>query len=201
MFSNPILFQMVVLDRNLELHLFGLLCVLFSSFIYPLYILSMVRGEQCPPRSTWFLWLLLDVVAFVTRWQAGIFDVQLVIYTIGTLVVAFYTLWYGKNVWEKVDTFSAVAVAVAITAWGIIGPAASTVCALGGLTIAAWPLLQDVYSGKYASRAPWLFAIIGSVFNWLDGQILTGAWFTVLQVLILIPIVYHWGWTHVPSKK
>ncbi len=197
---NPVLLQTLAWGLQLEIRLFGLFAALVASVVYPIYIMSMVRGEQRPPPSAWFLGVALDGVAFGSRWMSGNFDALLAIYAIGTLVTALFTLKYGKEHWESVDSYCTAIVIGALGAWWIIGPSAATICAMGGMTVACWPLLKNVWDGAYESRPAWGIAPLGSIFNVLDGQYLTGIWFAALQLLIFFYIVKHWGWTAVPQK-
>ena len=95
---NPTLIKFVVWGLNLEMRLFGLLALILTLVaIYPPYIISMVRGEQTPPRSTWFLWLALDFVALGSRLAEGNLDALLFAYASGTFFVALFTIKYGAK--------------------------------------------------------------------------------------------------------
>lgn len=197
---NPLIVSSTIFGHTFEIHLFGLLSAIVSSTIYPIYIASMVSGKETPPRSTWFMWLVLDVIAFMSRWDGGIFDTQLVAYITGTSFTFLFTLKYGKKGWSKDETYCSLFVVGSIIVW-TISPSLATVCAISGLTVATWPLFKVLLKGGYSNRTTWSLATVGSLFNIADGQLLTGIWFSGIQIALLTSVVYHWGWTRTPEKN
>lgn len=197
---NPTLIEMTVWGLALEMRLFGLLALILSLVaIYPPYIISMVKGEQTPPRSTWFLWLALDFVAIGSRLAEGNLDALLLAYTIGTFFVALFTVKYGAKRWTKLETICTIVVAGALIIWFIGGRSVATICAMGGITIAMLPLLRRVLQGAYENLITWSVAIVTSSLNLADGQLLTGIWMIILQLSVLLPVLYYWKW--LPRKK
>lgn len=200
LFYNPTLIEITISGLALEMRLFGLLALILALVaVYPPYIISMVKGEQTPPRSTWFLWLALDFVAIGSRLAEGNLDALLLAYTIGTLFVALFTIKYGAKGWTKLETICTVVVAGALITWLVDGRSVATICAMGGITIAMLPMLKRVLQGAYENLITWSVAIVTSSLNLADGQLLTGIWMIILQLSVLLPVLYHWKW--LPRKN
>lgn len=199
-FWNPVIINTVFWGLILKIKLFGLLSLITALVaLYPPYILSMVRGEQTPPRSTWFLWLILDAIAFGSRLANGNFDALLFAYTTGTVFVAAFTIPYGKKEWTNFETACAIIVFLAIIVWAAGGRSVATVCALAGITVAMLPLLIRVLRGKYENLFTWCVAPVTGFLNLLDGQIITSCWIITIQLCVLLPLLYYWKW--LPRKQ
>lgn len=197
---NPTIVQTTLWNLNLELRLLGLIALVMSSAIYPLYIKSMLRGKITPPRSTWFLWLLLDAIILISQLARKNLDAMMVAYLGGTLVVAVLTIWYGEKGWTQTETACTIIVSAALGMWMILGPSIATVSALVGITVGLVPILEKVWKGAYEDRLVWTLAFAASIINAFDGQFLTGLWFASLQFCVLAIVVYHWGWWQTPLK-
>lgn len=197
---NPTLIETAIWGLNLEIRLLGLVILILSlTAIYPPYIWSMVKGEQTPPRSTWFLWLALDFVALGSRMAAGNLDTLLLAYTIGTFFVALFTVKYGTKGWTTLETISTISVALSIIIWLVIGSSVATACAMSGITIAMLPMLKRVFQGAYENLMTWSIAIVTSTLNLADGQILTSVWMIIIQLSVLLPVLYYYKylpWKH-----
>ncbi len=196
---NPVVFEKVLLGFNFELQLFGLFTLFAALTVYPLYIIAMLRREQAPPRSTWFLWVILDIVAFSASLGRGNFDVMLFAYTVGSLVVALFTIKYGSRGWTKTETICTIVVAITIGIWAIAGPLIGTICAMSGFFVATFPLLKRVWRGEYEDLRAWCILIVSTILNMMDGQILTSSCFVVLQLSVVLPVFYYWK--YLPRKK
>lgn len=197
---NPTVIDLVVWGLNLEIRLLGLLILVLSlTLIYPPYIWSMVKGEQTPPRSTWFLWLALDFVAIGSRIASGNLDALLLAYTIGTFFVALFTIKYGTKEWTKLETISTISVALSIVIWFAVSDSVATICAMAGITIAMLPMLKRVFQGAYENLITWSIAIITSILNLADGQILTSIWMIIIQLAVLLPVLYYYK--YLPWKQ
>ncbi len=196
---NPVMFAAVVWGFKIELHLFGLLSLLVTLAVYPIYVLAMTRGKSSPPRSTWFLWLILDIVLFSAQMRRGIFDAMLFAFILGTALVAFFTIKYGASGWTRTETICSVVVALSIIIWAITGPLAAMICSLAGAAVSEYPLLKRVWAGKYESLPAWCTVILSTGLNWLDGQILVSSFFFVLQLLVVLPVFYYWK--YIPKRR
>ncbi len=196
---NPVVFGAVLWGFNFEFRLFGLLTLLVTLATYPIYILAMTRGKSTPPRSTWFLWFVLDVVAFSAQLGRGIFDAMLLAYIAGTALVAIFTIKYGTRGWTRTETFCTVIVVVSIVVWAITGPLVAMICSMAGFAVAMYPLLKRVWRGEYEELLAWCIVIVSTSLNWLDGQILVSSFFIILQLLVVLPVFYYWQ--YLPRKK
>jgi hypothetical protein len=189
---NLVLIDIVLWGLPFHFKLFGLLSFIAGALIYPIYISAMVKLSVRPSRSTWFLWLGLDMVAFGSRLNSGIFDAMLFVYVLGTAVTAGYTIKYGKSGWTKDETFSCVFVVLSVLVWFFISDTVATVCAMSGISVAMWPLLKNVFRGEFESLLAWSIGALSSSMNLLDGQILTSVWTLTLQMSVIIAVLYHW---------
>ena len=196
--GNPVVVETVLWGFPLELRMFGLFALLVGCCIYPLYIKAMVQGKQSPPRSSWWLWFALDVVAFGSRIKSGNFDALLFIYTIGSFLIACFTIPYGQKGWTKLETICTAFVLAAIAVWIMFGATVATVCSLVGITVAMFPLLARVLRGEYEDLLAWCIALASSFMNLADGQLLVSIWFIILQLTVVLSITYYWK--YLPRK-
>ena len=191
MLPNPLLFDVVVFDLDLQLRLFGLLAFVFACATYPVYIRDMISGVLTPPRSTWFMWFALDVVALGSRINEGVLDTLLLAFTLGTFVVALFTIRYGKKGWSNTESYCVVIVSLAIIVWFFSVPLYATICSLFGMSVATYPMFKRVIKGERESLLAWLLVLIATIMNLLDGQILTSLWIIVIVLSIIIPVFHH----------
>ncbi len=197
---NPVVFDFVFWGLKCKLHLFASLAMFSALAMYPFYIVAVMRGMR-PPLSTWVLWSVLDIIAFGSRLNNGTFDAQLFAFMFGTTVTSLFILKYGKNGWTITETACVSVVIVAITAWAVSGPFIATICSMIGLTVAMVPLLIRVLQGEYEDLYTWCISLGSSVFNLLDGKILTSIWFMICQATVVIVVVYHLKYPSIKSRK
>lgn len=196
---NPVVFGAVLGGFNFEFRLFGLLSLIVALAMYPIYILAMTRGKQTPPRSTWFLWFILDAVIFSAQMGRGIFDAMLFAYIVGTLVVSIFTIKYGTRGWTTTETYCTIFVIFSIVILAMSGPLVAVICSLGGFAVAMYPLLKRVWRGEYEDLRAWGLAAVSTSLNWLDGQIFVSSFFFVLQLLVILPVFYYWR--YLPKRR
>ncbi len=175
---------------------YGILIILSSILVYWLYIKRILIREFPPSITTWLLWFLLDVIATIASIKQGYFNLQLIAYTIGTSFICFVLLKRKNICWDKLwDSLTTVVVFLA----GIVFIFAENkfwalICSLVGMTIAALPLIRDLMrEEKQPWMEPWdswFIIMVGSIFSYLDGNIISGIWLGFLQLLILIIIIY-----------
>lgn len=199
MWWNPTVLTGLLFGREVALHLFSVLTMLIAVALYSKYCLAMVKGTEVvvdgklervpvtPPRSTWFIWLTLDVVALSSAWAAQKFDVLLFSYTVGTLVVASYTLKYGKKGWGTIDTLCSAAVFAAILLWLAVGPSFGLWCALFGMFAGMLPIYYGIlWEGKHEDRTSWILGLLMSVSNLLDGEVWVSLYLITIQGMLLL---------------
>lgn len=185
--------------------MFGILTMIAAGSLYPLYARSMLVGKMVtidgknvlkkstPPRSTWFLWLVIDIVAFGGELGRGKLDPLLFTYILGTAYIAYLTIQHGEKKWTVIETICTGTVAAAILLGFLVGPLWATVCALTAMLVSLLPLLGGVLRGGYEDRVAWRMGLLSSALNLLDGQILVSICVASLQSVVLLAISYHWG--------
>lgn len=195
---NPVVIAGTTHGLAIELSLLKIVMVILALTFYFIYILSMLRGNR-PPRSTMILWFILDVVAFLGRLKSGVLDVQLLCYVVGmTVVVSLITVKYGRRGWSQTETYCTLAVGFAVAAWVIVGFIATpemgalvgTVCSIGGLAIATWPMFQGVLKGRNEDLTAWVINLTLCIVSTADGN-WTGAVFSLFCLAIIIPVWHH----------
>ncbi len=181
--------QFLVFDHLLVATLtgYGALILLTCLYVYWQYIGDIFVRKVPPPISVWGLWLLLDVVATSAELARGVFNVQLVGYTIGTAVIVL-VLWRRRVLaWDPLwDGLSAIAVFMAI---GLLlltdDPLFGLLFSLSGMTIASVPLVRAIVAGADESPVIWGVILLGSVLSACDGNLVSGVWLGVVQVFII----------------
>lgn len=161
--------------------------ILFSGVIlYTLYIKRLFIRDTPPPISSWLLWLVLDVVAVVSEFSRGVFNIQLVMYTAGTIIICACLLRRPVITWDKTwDTVATVMVLGAIILLlSTDEPLFGLVISLSGMSVAAIPLIVAVWKGMEEPVDAWIIAAVGSALSFLDGNLLSGAWIGILQAMI-----------------
>ncbi|MBU1203030.1 hypothetical protein KKH39_03260 [Patescibacteria group bacterium] len=150
----------------------------------------MVKGTlPPPPRSSWFLYMALDVVILGSQLSNGILDPMMIEYNIGTLAVALFTLKYGYATWSKLETGCSIFVGISIALYLSVGPLAATACALAGISAASLPILKKVLvEKKQEDLLAWALAVTATFCSLLDGHLITGIWLILLQGTIAIAV-------------
>lgn len=188
-FSNSIM----LFGKPLSITLsgYGLLVILTSIALYGIYVAGIRQRKDPPPIAAWGLWLVLDVVATGAEIARGVFNIQLLCYTVGTLVVCAALLRHPNKSWDKLwDTATAAIVGLSIVAWMATGEGlAGLIFSLLGMTIAAGPLVRAILKGADEPLLPWVLVAMGSFFNLLDGHVLSSVWLGVLQFAIIMLIM------------
>lgn len=191
---NPVIIDIALSGYPIEVRLFGLLSFVFSAIVHTRFIVTMIKGTvPPPPRSSWFLYAMLDVVILGSQLSHGILDPMMIEYNIGTIAVALFTLKYGYATWSKLETYCSIFVGISIVLYLSVGPVAATACSLAGITVASLPILKKVLiEKKREDLLAWVLAVTATTCSLLDGQLLTGIWLVLLQGTIAIAIVRLW---------
>lgn len=168
----------------------GLLMMSALSVFYALCGKRVLSGEITPPISSWMLWLLLDIAATYADLKRGIFNIQLVGYTIGTAFVCLTLLWNPKWMWDKLwDNLTSIAVILAIVVATIFGNTIyGLLVSLVGMTIATIPLLIALSSGSKEKEDVWWLGLITSFTSFLEGNIITSVWVGTITLVIIYTI-------------
>lgn len=170
---------------------YGVAVVISSVVVYWLYIQRLFIREIPPPISVWVLWALLDVIATGAELVNGIFNVQLVTYTIGTTIVCFVLLRRLNTAWDKWwDTITIILVVASVLGWITAGDShVGLIFSLTGMSISALPLLRAIIRGADEPLDAWIVIAIGSLLNFLDGKVLSSLWLGLLQIVIIVFIL------------
>jgi hypothetical protein len=197
---NPLVVDTIIWGFELKIHFLGFIAACIASLVHATFIYAMVTDDKVsPPRSSWFLWLLLDAIAFGSKLDDGMFDAMLLEYTVGTAAVALCTLRYGVHAWTHLETWCTIFVVASILVWTMASdPVLATISSMSGITVAALPIMRRVLNGEYEPLLAWCLGFIGSFVNTLDGQIMTSIWFMVIQGLVIAPVIYHYHWKEKP---
>jgi hypothetical protein len=100
-------------------HIIGLLAGILAGVAIIPYVIDMLRGRARPERATWFIWLVLALIAFGSQlaqgatnslWLTG-FD------TVGVLVVFSLSTKYGVGGFTKRDSIALIAAAIGLLLW------------------------------------------------------------------------------------
>jgi len=190
----------VVYDHELIIKIsgYGLLIALSSSVVYYLYIRRIFARKIPPSIVTWSLWLLLDMVAVISSFKQGHFNVQLITYTFGTALVCLALLIRKNLSWDKLwDSITAAIVVLSVVVYILVDNSFwALTTALTGMTFAAIPMFCDLINEeKEPWMEPWdswLVIFMGSVLTCLDGQLFSGAWLGLLQ-FIFLSIILQWN--------
>lgn len=172
---------------------YGLLIIACGLASFGTYIARLFTRESLPPISAWILWLTIDVVAMGTEIGRGIFNVQIVTYTVGSVIVCFILLKKPTVSWDPLwDTLTTLVTSLAIATWLLSGSATWGLwLSLLAMWIASFPLLRGLYTYKIEDEPAdsWLFFLLGSACAYLDGLVITGMVLSVMQVIIITLII------------
>lgn len=164
---------------------YGFLILLTLAYVYKEYIRQIFTRKVPPPISVWGLWLLLDVVATASELARGIFNIQLVGFTIGTAFVCLALIRRRVIEWDILwDSAAAVLVVIAIVLLLTTNdPTLGLLCSLFGMTVASLPLVRSVVSGGAdESLLIWCAILIGSILSIFDGNTISGVWLGLTQI-------------------
>jgi hypothetical protein len=172
---------------------YGIAVVVSSTVLYVLYLWRLSARALPPPISTWTLWLLLDIAATYAEFSKGVFNIQLVMYTIGTAVVCVALLPRLNKAWDAWwDSITALFVLASIAALLLTtNPLHGLIVSLTGMSVATLPLLRAVAKGADEPVDAWVVCAIGSIFTYLDGHVLSSIWLGSTQLLIIGCILHY----------
>jgi hypothetical protein len=198
---SSVFFRGEVASLKVVLNGYAIAVVATSVGVYWLYVARLANRITPPPIVTWGLWCVLDVIATGAEFARGVFNTQLVTYTIGTVVVCAFLLARRNLAWNKVwDTATAFAVAASAVVWAATDdPFLGLVLSLTGMTIASIPLILATMNGADEPWDAWALIFLGSVFTYLEGHHFSATWVGSLQLIVLGTILY--GKTRVAASR
>lgn len=151
------------------LHIFGILSGVLVVLAAIPYIRDILKGETRPNKVTWFIWLLLQSLAFVSQLVEGGRDSLLlsggdIFITATILILAFYK---GESKWHWIDKVSLVGAVIGLIAWYFFN---QPVLALA-ITIfidfcGVVPTLRKAYVDPHSETlSTWLIVGVGAIFG------------------------------------
>ena len=151
---------------------FGEIAGLISFGAYVLYIISIVKGQTKPSRSTWWILTLVGFLIFMSSYSIGAREniwIQLV-YTLGPLAIAILSLnpkfgyGVGFSLLDKICFFSALIFGLI---WFVFN--APLVAFLGSIIvdfIGIIPTIKKAYiDPKEEDKLAWILEFLASIFN------------------------------------
>lgn len=125
--------------------------ILFAMIGYALSVHSVFMGNPTSVLS-WMSWVILDALVLFPSRQRGDDITTLLVYTMGSLCVALYSLIKIKKIlWGNIEKFSIVLTLVSFTVSKLISDYLSIICATICMTVSGAPLLYHIYKTKSQS--------------------------------------------------
>jgi hypothetical protein len=129
--------------------------VFFAAYVR--YMLAVISGKSKPVIISWVLWGVIDIVAIVSMYSAGVVSMQMIGSVVGSIGVMIVAIMYGeKHSWNFFDYVCLVLVIVSLAAWyfvpnpvvGLVLSQISVLTASVPTFISAWknPEQEDVLS-------------------------------------------------------
>lgn len=100
---------------------FGVLSGVLSFIGYPPYIRDMLKGETRPERASWFLWIVLGLIAFSTQYVEGA-TYSLVLpfaHVVIMTIVFLLSFRYGIGGFSKRDRIGLLVAGIGLILWFI----------------------------------------------------------------------------------
>ncbi len=197
---SSLLIDTTVYGLDVRVTLLRAFVIMFSFLGLLWYFYQIAKGEQILIRSAWFLILALDVVGVLSQYKREVFDPQLTVYTVGAVIVVLFSIKNGEPGITRTDKVCAGIVLVAIVFMLTI-PTLGLIATLTGFTAATWPLVSAAIFKKHREAlATWVLMLIGSIIGIADcllsgedGNLITVIWFSVIQISVIAPVIYHHG--------
>lgn len=148
----------------------GGLAGVISLFAYIPYILSILHGKTVPSKSTWWILSALGGVTFLSYRDAGGFNTSFFLLgdVIGSSVVAFLSLFYGKKSIQKLDIFCFLGAAASFILWFFINenPSIAFCSGLFVEVIAMIPTIRKIVANPFEEDiGGWFLTFLASVVN------------------------------------
>lgn len=179
----------------------GILAGIVSALAYPFYILSVVRSDTPPNRASWFIWLLVTALMLVsfdggtrgadTRWV-------LVVYLLGSLVIAALSLRRGTGGASPLDVACLVVAIASIVPWLLFrSPTVTFLICLCVDVIGGIPTLRKVwYVPRSENRTAWALWALGNLINVFavgDGGFIVAVYPVTMLILTTSVMVLTYG--------
>ena len=134
------------------------------------YILSIIKGETKPKRSTWWIWTLNSLLLLTSYRAEGAQETiwLAVAYTIGCVIIALFTIKYGVGVWSRLDRFCLGGTVIAAILWIVIGPLATFITSLVIDLFGVTPTIyKSFYHPEEENKLSWIMWFAGGFLSLL----------------------------------
>ena len=90
--------------------------LIFIAAFYP-YIRAIVRRETKPAKTSWLIWMTIDVITGLGMYASGTLNYQIVGATAGAAAVVVLSFKYGTSGWSRLDKFCLAGAVLGIVLW------------------------------------------------------------------------------------
>lgn len=98
----------------------GIVAGIIAFFAYILYIVSIIKGESKPNRTTWFIWTFMGLVLALSYYFSGAKNTIWVPFVefVGPLLIAILSIKYGEGgLTDKTDLVCLAGVFISLLLW------------------------------------------------------------------------------------
>ena len=173
-----------------------------------IYIKRLFVREVPPPISVFVLWFLLDAIATGSDFAHGVCNIQMIGFTLGTMLTIFALIFRLNLSWSGWDTFTAFLVTACLTAVYITNDwRVSFIFSVSAMAAASIPMVfAIIVTGADEPPITWFISLVVSILNFFDDGVpttmitsdlfglstkaITGMLFGVIQFVMVILILY-----------
>ena len=149
----------------------GKLAGVFVILAYLPYVITILQEKTRPSRTTWFTWLILDILALTCYKSVGADETAWVTvgFTIGASIVATLSIKYGENSWSRLDTICSAGAVVCLSALLFLdNPLTALLINLFVTLLGAMPTFKKAYLDPGSeNKLAWSLFLVGCLVNFL----------------------------------
>ena len=151
------------------LHTFGIIAGIFAIVAAVPYIRDIIKGTTRPNQVTWFIWVLLLVIALLSQIASGGKESLLFIYgdLIASGTVFVLALFKGQRKWHWIDKWALVGAGIGLTLWGLFNqPVLALAMTIFVDFCGAIPTLRKSYADPESETfIAWFITATGAIFG------------------------------------
>lgn len=133
------------------------------------YILGILRGKTTPNRATWLIWTVVSFMLGTSYYASGANHTIWVpvIYAVSSLVIAIFSIKYGKDGWARLDKYCLFIAGISMILWWMFSsPLIALIINLFIDFIGALPTIRKAYhEPESEDRTAWTLLFIGNTAN------------------------------------